>query len=170
MQHSQRPAVLNRWPLQPYLEGRTMKRILIAFLFLATPCIAGDDRADEAISDALDLLQSRRAKLTEQAELAKLDLAIERLMTVNRQATLAPVQTRRVTSNTETPADRPPSLLPSVKIADFIDHTERYKGQIVTLPLMVRSRALIPQGQTLRDLAAEQRDSKAPATTATGST
>jgi hypothetical protein len=128
-----------------------MKRLIAALLLLATPCLA-EDRADRAIKDALDLLQACRAELTAQTELDKLDRAVQRLRGADRQAAPARTETRRVTANVETPADHPPSL-PSVKIADFIDHTERYKGQVVTLPLMVRSRALIPQGQTLRDLA-----------------
>ena len=127
-----------------------MSRVIAAFLLLVAPCIA-EDRADQAIKDALDLLQLRRARITEQRELDKLDRAIERLRDSDRSTRSARTETRRVTGDEETPADRPPSL-PSVKIADFIDHTERYKGQIVTLPLMVRSRSLIPQGQTLRDL------------------
>jgi len=126
-----------------------MKRVIAALLLLATPCV-GDDRADQAIKDALDLLQSRRTKITEQAELEKLDQAIERLQ--DRSASPTRTETRRIRTDVETPADRPP-LLTSVDIVDFTDHTERYRGQIVTLPLQVRSRTLIPPGQTLRALA-----------------
>jgi hypothetical protein len=128
-----------------------MKRIVATLLLLASPCIAAD-RADQAIQDALDLLQSRRAQLTDQGEVEKLDRAMQRLRPADRPATPARTEARRATDNVETPADRAPSL-PSVRIADFIDHTERYKGQVVTLPLMVRSRALIPPGETLRALA-----------------
>jgi hypothetical protein len=125
---------------------------LIATLLLLAAPPRTDDRADQAIDDAIDLLQSRRAKLTEQAELQKLDGAIERLREAKRPASETKTVTRRVAGDGDQPADAPPKLA-SVKISDFIDHTERYKGQLVTLPLTVRSRALIPPGETLRSLA-----------------
>ena len=132
-----------------------MNRALATLLFLTAPlplttlCLA-DDRADQAIQDAIDLLESRRSKLTQQVEREKLDQAIQRLRDADQRS--ARTETKRVTADRDAAADQPPSLA-TVKITDFIDYTSRYKGQVVTLPLMVRSRELIPPGQTLRALA-----------------
>jgi len=127
-----------------------MKRLLMALLLLATPSLA-DDGADQAIQDALDLLQSRRSRVTEERERDKLDQAIERLRGPNDRVRPVRTETKRVSTESQAAADQPPSLA-TVKVSDFIDHTNRYKGEVVTLPLMVRSRELIPSGQTLRAL------------------
>jgi hypothetical protein len=128
----------------------TAALFLLIAPFVVTSVSLANNLADQAIEDALELLQSRRAKLTQPSQRDKLDQAIQRLRNANDQP--ARTEANRVSAEGDTAADRPPSLA-SVKIADFIDHTGRYQGKVVTLPLTVRSRDLIPPGQTLRALA-----------------
>ena len=98
------------------------------------------------------MLESRRDELTAPAEREKLDRAIKLLRELSQQEekTTKPTEARRVPVNSDA-ADTAPSLL-AVDVADFIDHTDRYRGKVVTLPLMLRSRELIPVGQNLRAL------------------
>jgi hypothetical protein len=134
-----------------------MNRTLATLLFLTLPFFlttlgVASDHADQAIDEALELLHSRRANLAQQSERDKVDQAIERLRGADSRLRSTRTETRRATADGEAAADQPPSLA-TVKISKFIDHTDRYKSQVVTLPLMVRSRELIPPGQTLRALA-----------------
>lgn len=127
-------------------------RIMLGTLLIATVC-SGGEKADRAIHEAVILLEKHRSEMTDEGEAQKIDLAIERLKEKETGGS-ARTETRRIPVEDARPADAAPVL--NVNVADFIDHTERYKGQVVTLPLLVRSRTLIHPGQSLRDLAGNQ--------------
>lgn len=110
--------------------------------------------AEQVIQEAIDLLTTRHLELTHQADRDKVYDAVEQLRKLNRIKETARVVVRRPasdsTAESDSTADAPPDL--KLRTSDFIDHTERYRGHVVTLPLTVRSRALVAPGRTLREL------------------
>ena len=121
--------------------------LFVAMLLLPTFTSAAE-RADEVIQEAIDLLTTRHLELKEPVDRDKVYDAVEQLRKLKRNKDSARVVAQRATPDLA--ADSPPDL--KLRVSDFIDHTERYRDQVVTLPLTVRSRALVTPGHTLREL------------------
>src|SRR5688500_19009068 len=87
------------------------------------------------------------------SEAKKLEAASARLRELLSSSGNKRSESRRVDLGTDAaePADKRPVL--SVNPTDFVDHTEKYRGKVVTLPLMVRSTSIIGPGRSIRDLA-----------------
>jgi hypothetical protein len=132
---------------------------LIAIV-LFVDSVSAQDEADNAIDDAISLLKQRQATISDEASTAKLQEAIEGLRLVGLSDGPAEYTSRRIVLEKATmerepydlvsPADRPPAL--AVKITDFIDHTEQYRGRTITLPLTLRTLVRSGRGESLRDL------------------
>jgi hypothetical protein len=136
---------------------------VVAILFAARIAPAQTSSADQALHDALELLREKEIELKDQNDppgVAKLRAARRRIQLLLEEppestpAARAPdrptEQERRRPAVANEPADQTPTL--GVPLDDFIDHTERYRGQEITLPLIVRSTSLVGRGRSLRDL------------------
>jgi hypothetical protein len=117
----------------------------IGMLCAAALAIAAEPTADGALREAMRVLESRRSGVPT-ADQATIDLAHRRLQELLPAAGV-PRVTRRIPTEPGSPAEAT-----IVNVVDFIDNTPRYRGQTVTLPLMVRSTPLSRGRRSLRDM------------------
>jgi hypothetical protein len=97
----------------------------------ATPA-AESSTATDAIKEAISLLEARKAKIADKAELKKMNAALEMLEQLMKAA----------------PAE-------GVNIVDLIDNTANYKGKTITLELSVDTPIFAEQRLSIQDLVGE---------------
>lgn len=105
--------------------------VILSAVILGTvgSSLAGDTSpANDAIKEAISVLEARKAKIEDKAELEKVKTAINMLQQLMREA----------------PGEK-------VNIPDLIDNTEKYKGKTITLKLKVDTSIHVNDEKSLRD-------------------